>query len=87
MKRIIPALLLAVGLMLGSLATSASATDPVKALERRVDRLETQVTRLQKQVKILNYDVFRCELYDTNSPTTWPDGSISYALSYDSSCI
>jgi hypothetical protein len=50
MKRTVLTVALCVGVLWAGLATSASATDPFKALDRQVNRLETRLDRVQGQL-------------------------------------
>jgi hypothetical protein len=87
MRNVLAAAFVAIALVLGTLATQASATDPVRLLTRRVNRLENQVSNLQKQVKTLNYEVYHCEYLGSTSPVAAPDGSLGYPLYEDPACV
>jgi hypothetical protein len=87
------AALVAVALVVATLASTASATDPYKALNRKVNRLEnrvdglqSQVTGLKRDVKVLMYDVFACT-FPGGNPVSFADGTVAYTLYYDSRCV
>jgi hypothetical protein len=60
MKRTVLTVALCVGVLGVGLATSASATDPFKALDRRVNRLERQIDRVQGQLLGFEDFFFAC---------------------------
>jgi hypothetical protein len=77
MKRTVLTVALCVGVLGVGLATSASATDPFKALDRRVNRLERQIDRVQGQLLRFEDFFFACVVPNVAAPPvaiTGPDG-------------
>ncbi|HET7270820.1 MAG TPA: hypothetical protein VFI90_07000 [Rubrobacter sp.] len=77
MKRTVLTVALCVGVLGVGLATSASATDPFKALDRRVNRLERQIDRVQGQLLRFEDFFFTCVVPNAVAPPvaiTGPDG-------------
>jgi hypothetical protein len=84
MKRTVLTVALCVGVLGVGLATSASATDPFKALDRRVNRLESRVNGLERQIdrvqgQLLRFEdfFFACVVPNAAAPPvaiTGPDG-------------
>jgi cell division protein FtsB len=95
MKRIVTAVVLA-ALAITLIVTfvqPAQATHTLAHLRRQIARLENQVSSLQQQVNSLkgsvsglNREVFNCEVFDTVTPHTFPDGTIGYPLYERSTC-
>lgn len=89
MKRLLVAGAVASVTLLGAVSlapTPAGATHTLGHLRRQISRLENQVATLQQKVKTLSADVYGCEVWDTLTPKTFPDGSIGYPLYLDSRC-
>lgn len=92
MKRLIALVLVAGGLFTLSLVGQAQATHSLPHLLRQVNRLEDQVRSLQsrlnaaeREIRAVSNDVFNCTFYD-DVPVSFTDGTIGYALYYDSVC-
>ena len=92
MKRTVLTVALCVGVLGIGLATSASATDPVKALDRRVNRLETRIDRVQGQLLDFEDFFFACVVPNVAAPPvaiTGPDGlaTTGVPLYADTRCL
>jgi hypothetical protein len=92
MKRTVLTVALCVGVLGVGLATSASATDPFKALDRRVNRLERQIDRVQGQLLGFEDFFFACVVPNAPAPPvaiTGPDGQATTGvpLYADSLCL
>ena len=77
MKRTVLTVALCVGVLGVGLATTASATDPFKALDRRVNQLERQIDRVQGQLFSFEDFFFACVVPNAVAPPvaiTGPDG-------------
>ena len=84
MKRTVLMVALCVGVLGIGLATSASATDPFKALDRRVNRLEGRIDGAQRRIdgvqgQLLRFEefFFACVVPNAAAPPvaiTGPDG-------------
>ena len=84
MKRAVLTVGLCVGVLGIGLATSASATDPFKALDRRVNQLDRRVNQLERQIdrvqgQLLGFEdfFFACVVPNAVAPPvaiTGPDG-------------
>jgi hypothetical protein len=92
MKRTVLTVALCVGVLGVGLATSASATDPFKALDRRVNRLERQIDRVQGQLLGFEDFFFACVVPNAAAPPvaiTGPDGQATTGvpLYADTRCL
>jgi outer membrane murein-binding lipoprotein Lpp len=95
MKRNIGLVLAAIlvsGFLLLNLAP-ATATHSLPHLIRQVNRLESKVSNLQRDVRTLRgdtnallFDVFVCQ-FPGDPLTTFSDGSQGYHMYYDPSCV
>lgn len=92
MKRTVLTVALCVGVLGVGLATSASATDPFKALDRRVNRLERRIDSVQGQLLGFEDFFFACVVPNVAAPPvaiTGPDGEATTGvpLYADTRCL
>jgi len=88
-NKILPVILgviVTLSLTVGLMASQASATDPITRLTHKVTALSNRLAKLQRKVTFLSDEVYRCEFYDTSTPTSFTDGSIGYPLYENSTC-
>jgi hypothetical protein len=99
MKRTALTVAVCVGVLGVGLATSASATDPFKALDRRVNRLERRIDGVQRRIdgvqgQLLSFEdfFFACVVPNVAAPPvaiTGPDGQATTGvpLYADTRCL